>query len=187
MNKIKLLALFGESSAGKDTIQHWLVSEFTNIHGLVSYTTRPARDYETEGKEYHFTTKENFKKLIEEDKILEYTVFNWWYYGTCIDDLKKDIINVGVFNPQGIRNLLKHSKDIDILPVWIQAPEKTRLLRSLNREISPNCVEICRRFLADIDDFSQINFNYEIYLNNNDNYYGFLKRPKIEAFIKGQN
>lgn len=190
MSKIKLLALFGESSAGKDSIQHWLISEFTNIHGIVSYTTRPSRDYEIEGKEYHFTTKENFRKLITENKILEYTVFNWWYYGTCIDDLKKDIINVGVFNPEGIRNVLKHSDKIDILPVWIQAPEKTRLLRSLKREIDPNCAEICRRFLADKEDFSNIDFDYEIFLNddnNNEDYHGFLNIPKISAFMKGQN
>lgn len=186
MNKTKLLILFGESSAGKDTIQRWLVSNLPNTHGIVSYTTRPPRDYEIEGKEYHFTTKENFRKLIAENKILEYTVFNWWYYGTCIDDLKKDKINVGVFNPEGIRNLLKYSEKIDILPVWIQTSEKTRLLRSLNREINPNCIEICRRFLADVDDFSKINFNYEIYLNenNDEDYYGFLNRPMIKNFLK---
>ena len=189
MSKVKLIALFGESGAGKDTIQHWLESEFSNMHGLVSYTTRPPRDYEVEGKEYHFTTKENFKKLIAENKILEYTIFNWWYYGTCIDNLKKDMINVGVFNPEGIRKLLKHSEKIDILPVWIQASGKNRLLRSLYREINPDCTEICRRFLADQDDFSRIDFDYEIYLNNNnnENYYGILKRPKVETFIKGQN
>ena len=187
MNKIKLLALFGESSAGKDTIQHWLVSEIPNMHGLVSYTTRPPRDYEIEGKEYHFTTKEKFRELITKKKILESTVFNGWYYGTSIDELKKDKINVGVFNPEGIKQLLIPFDGIDVLPVWIQAPEKTRLLRSLNRETNPNCVEICRRFLADINDFSQIDFNYEIYLNNNDNYYTFLKRPKITTFLQGQN
>jgi guanylate kinase len=189
MNKIKLLALFGESGAGKDTIQHWLVSECTNVHGLISYTTRPPRDYEKEGQEYHFVTKEDFRELIAENKILEYNVFNYWYYGTCVDELDKDQINVGVFNPQGIRKLLKCTKDVDILPVWIQASEKDRLLRCLNREANPDCKEICRRFLADTDDFSRINFDYEIYLNNtnNENYHGFFKRPKINAFLKGQN
>jgi guanylate kinase len=190
MNKIKLLALFGESSAGKDTIQHWLTSEIPNMHGLVSYTTRPPRDYEVDGKDYHFINKQEFRRLIIEKKILECTIFNWWYYGTSIDELKKDKINVGVFNPDGIYQLLRSSqdKDIDILPVWIQVSEKIRLLRSLYREIDPNCTEICRRFLADQDDFSRIDFDYEIYLNNNNNgnYYGILKRPKVETFIKGE-
>ena len=53
MSKIKLLALFGESSAGKDSIQHWLEHNLKNTHGIVSYTTRPPREYEIEGREYH--------------------------------------------------------------------------------------------------------------------------------------
>lgn len=57
MDKIKLLALFGESSAGKDSIQHWLEQKLKNTHGMVSYTSRPPRDYETEGLEYHFVTQ----------------------------------------------------------------------------------------------------------------------------------
>ncbi len=189
MNKFKLIALFGESSAGKDSIQHWLERKFKNVHGMVSYTSRPPRDYEVEGREYHFISQEDFKKLIAENKMLEYTCFNDWYYGTNINELQKDKINVGVFNPQGIQNLLVHSDTIDILPVWIQAPEKERLLRSFSREKNPNYTEICRRFLSDQKDFSNINFEYEIFLNDKycDNYYGFLNRPKIAEFIKDKN
>lgn len=188
MSKIKLLALFGESSAGKDSIQHWLERKLKNIHGMVSYTSRPPRDYEIEGREYHFISQEEFEKLIVENKMLEHTCFNNWYYGTYINELQKGKINVGVFNPQGIRNLLSHSDTIDILPVWIQAGEKERLLRSLNREQNPNCAEVCRRFLADQKDFANIEFEHEIFLNDKENreYYGFLNRPKILNFIEGQ-
>ena len=188
MDRIKLLALFGESSAGKDSIQHWLERKLKNIHGMVSYTSRLPRDYEIEGREYHFISQEEFKKLIIENKMLEYTCFNNWYYGTYINELQKGKINVGVFNPQGIRNLLSHSDTIDILPVWIRAGEKERLLRSLNREQNPNCVEICRRFLEDQKDFANIEFEHEIFLNDKENeeYYGFLNRPKILNFLKGQ-
>ena len=75
-----------------------------------------------------------------------------------------------------------------MLPVYIQVDEKTRLLRTLNREKNPDCEEICRRFLADKKDFKNIDFDYEIFLNdkNGDSYYGFLKRPKVEEFLKGQ-
>ena len=155
---------------------------------MVSYTSRPPRDYEIEGREYHFISQEEFEKLIVENKMLEHTCFNNWYYGTYINELQKGKINVGVFNPQGIRNLLSHSDTIDILPVWIQAGEKERLLRSLNREQNPNCTEVCRRFLADQKDFANIEFEYEIFLNDKENgeYYGFLNRPKILNFIEGQ-
>lgn len=186
MNKIKLLALFGESSAGKDTIQHWLVQNLNNAHGMVSYTSRPPRDYEKDGKEYHFVSFREFENLVKANKILEHSYFNNWDYGTHIDELQKDKINIGVFNPEGIRSLLKHSDTIDILPVWIKVGEKERLLRSLKREQNPNCEEICRRFLADVRDFKNINFDYEIFCNDKDDdeFYGIFKRPKVAEFLK---
>lgn len=123
--------------------------------------------------------------------MLEYTYFNGWYYGTHKYTLIRNInnnINIGVFNPDGIRTLLTKS-DIEILPVWIKTNDKIRLLRSLNREQNPNCEEICRRFLTDKEDFSNIEFDYEIFLNNSDkdNYYGFFNRPKIKEFINNKN
>ena len=49
MNKIKLLALFGESGVGKSTIQHWLVNNLPNTHKIIPCTSRPPRDYEKDG------------------------------------------------------------------------------------------------------------------------------------------
>jgi hypothetical protein len=62
-------------------------------------------------------------------------------------------------------------------------------LRSLKREIYPNCTEICRRFLADQKDFQGIDFEYEFFLNDTDtdHYIGFLNRPKVAAFLKDKN
>ena len=176
MNKIKVLALFGESSAGKDSIQHWLCENFDNMHKMISYTTRPPRNYEQDGREYHFLpSADAFFTLFINNKFLEISTFNNWFYGTSINDLDSDKINVGVFNPEGVRSLLKYDDKIEILPVWIQVDDKTRLLRSLKREENPNCEEICRRFLADKKDFSNINFDYEIFLNDKycDNYYAY--------------
>lgn len=185
MEKIKLLALFGESSAGKDTIQHWLVQNIDNANKIISYTTRPPRVGEQDGVNYHFISTTDFENLIVKDKWLEYTIFNNWYYGTHIDELKANKINIGVFNPFSIRMLL-YNNNIDILPIWIQVDDKTRLLRSLQREKNPDCEEICRRFLADKKDFKNISFDYEVYLNDNEdnNYYGILNRPKIANFLK---
>ena len=124
MDKIKLLALFGESSTGKDSIQRWLCQNFDNIHGIISYTTRPPRDYEKDGQDYYFISDEKFSQLLAEDKLLETTTFNNWFYGTSIDELKSNKINIGVFNPTGIRNLLNKSDIISTLPVWIQTSQE---------------------------------------------------------------
>lgn len=192
MQKIKIIALFGESCAGKDSIQRWLEKELSFVHRPISYTSRPKRDYEQEGKDYHFVSKKEFEELIVQNKMIEYVKFNDWYYGTCIDELDEEKINVGVFDPSRIRNLLQHLDVLDVLPVWIQTKDKERLLRSLKREENPDCVEICRRFLADKEDFSNIDFEYNIFLNDDNNYtnhyyHRFLNKPEIQKFMLGLN
>lgn len=185
MSKIKLIALFGESGTGKDTIQKWLVNT-CEMNGLVSYTTRPRRKGEINGTDYCFIDENFFKDLISQNRLLEYTVFNNWYYGTPSMDLRSENINVGVFNIIGINNIKLAFKDkIDVLPIKIEAGQKTRLMRALQREANPNCSEICRRFLADEKDFHCIPFDYEVFDNNanNDEFYGLLNRPQVKVFL----
>ena len=55
MEKIKILALFGKSGAGKDTVQKYIVKKIPSLfNGIVSCTTRPQREFEYNGKDYHF-------------------------------------------------------------------------------------------------------------------------------------
>ena len=101
--------------------------------------------------------------------MIEATSFNNdWFYGTDINDLKEDKINVGVFNPAGIECIIEDNR-LDLVIVYVTASEKTRLLRNLNREENPNCHEICRRFLADEKDFSYIESLDNIYIYQNEN------------------
>lgn len=152
--KYRIVALFGKSGAGKDTIQKYLVKHLVNSKGIVSYTTRPKRDYEKDGVDYNFISEYDFMGNIESHKMLEYAEFRKWYYGTCIEGLEIDKINIGVFNLDGINTLLKDDR-VTILPIFIDAPAKVRIERSLQREENPDCVEICRRFLADEKDFNK--------------------------------
>ena len=97
--------------------------------------------------------------------MLEATVFKGWGYGTPLEALKQDKINVGVFNPEGIECLLADSR-LEVLPIYIYAPDKVRLIRALNRELNPDCAEICRRYEADERDFRDIDFDYSIFDNS---------------------
>ena len=98
--------------------------------------------------------------------MLEYTEFNNWYYGTGLNSVDKRYVNVGVFNPEGIRILIQDPR-IDIIVVRVCASDKTRLLRQINREANPNIDEIIRRWHTDEEDFSNLDFHY-IAVNNND-------------------
>lgn len=185
--KYKIIALFGKSGAGKDTIQKWMVANLPNMKDIVSYTTRPKRDYEQEGIDYHFINHTQFAEKVLDGSMLEATEFNHWFYGTSIDELDINKINVGVFNVFGIQCLLQDNR-LDVLPVYIDCYDKTRLLRTLNRENNPDCYEICRRYMTDEDDFNKIDFDYVTYLNNTGDatYFNIHKIPTIADFIKGQ-
>lgn len=159
--KIKVIALIGKAASGKDSIARALLEKESSAHGIVSCTSRPKRDYEINGRDYTFMTPEEFALAIEEDKMLEVTNFNDWWYGTSIDSLKADTINVGVFNPEGIHSLLEDNR-IDLTVYYIIATDKTRIMRQLSRESVPNISEIFRRYKTDDADFQEhyLDFDY---------------------------
>ena len=163
MNKIKIVALFGPSSSGKDTLAKQLAT-YPNISEIISCTTRPQRDYEQDGVDYYFLTTNQFAEKVINGSMLEATTFRDWFYGTPLESLSPNMINVGVFNKQGIECLLQDSRLL-VVPVLVTCEDKTRLLRSLERETNPDCEEICRRFLADLQDFEVIDFDYLTYYN----------------------
>lgn len=166
MDKIKILALFGKSASGKDSIQKWIVSNYPRLtNKIVSCTTRPPRSGEQDGVDYFFLSDEEFAKKVLDGSMLEATSFREWFYGTALDQLDPDKINVGVFNLTGVECILDDPR-LDVVPVWIYASDKTRLRRSLDREDNPDCKEICRRFLADEKDFEEADdFDYFGWVN----------------------
>lgn len=76
MERIKIIALFGKSGAGKDTIQKRLTEKLVNAHGIVSCTTRPIREKEKDGIDYNFLSVEDFTKKVLNGEMLEATEFN---------------------------------------------------------------------------------------------------------------
>lgn len=164
--KIKILALFGKSASGKDTIQKWIVENFPELtKGIISCTTRPPRSGEQDGVNYFFLSDEEFAKKVLDGSMLEATSFREWLYGTALDQLDPDKINIGVFNLTGIECILNDHR-LEVAPVWVHASDKTRLMRSLSREDQPDCKEICRRFLADEKDFDEMDdFDYFGWVN----------------------
>lgn len=147
MGKIKVVALVGKAGAGKDYLMKEM-AEDNFYHIIVSSTTRPKRDYEVEGKDYHFLSYEEFAAA----RFLETASFNGWHYGTRYEDLDPDRTNIGVFNPTGLKSLAAQ-EDIDLEIVYVKASAKTRLLRQLHREEYPDVYEIIRRFGTDETDF----------------------------------
>lgn len=164
MNKKKIIVAFmGQAGAGKDTIANALYEDiqkrkdFPSTSLIVSCTTRPPREGELNGVNYHFLSTDEFGQKVLNGDMLEATCFNEWFYGTAKSALSGDI-NIGVFNPEGIYSLLEsHNKDIYLIVYYVLASGKTRLLRQLNREENPDIDEILRRYKADEIDFADLN------------------------------
>ena len=121
--------------------------------------------------------------------MLEATVFNDWCYGTSVNNLDKDCLNIGVFNPEGVE-ILQEASNVDLEVIYIIADDKVRLLRQLNREEHPDCNEIVRRFGTDKQDFSEARIDYVIVpdyriQNNGDKPIDLLAQEFAAAYALG--
>lgn len=158
MKKYNIVAICGKAGAGKDALLQALAKIYPEAHIKVSYTTRPPRDYEVDGKDYHFITRDEFIQLIEEGKMLEAAEFNGWVYGTSVLDLVEDKLNFGVFNPAGVEALDNHDF-LNVLLIMCDCPDHIRLIRQLSRENTPNVEEVLRRYNTDRFDFSEFDIS----------------------------
>ncbi|MDO5026393.1 MAG: guanylate kinase [Tissierellia bacterium] len=113
MKKGFLLVISGPSGVGKGTVLHDLMNTQSNLVYSVSATTRKKRDGEIEGVSYFYKSHEEFEKMIDEDKFLEYAHVHNNYYGTP-KDFVEDKINEGKIvileiDVQGALNIKKNT------------------------------------------------------------------------------
>lgn len=160
----KIIAICGKAGSGKDTILQRVVAACPQLHEIVSCTTRPMREGEADGINYFYLTGEQFGEKVLRGEMLEATCFNDWFYGTSYDSLRSDCVNIAVLNPEGIDSIIAH-KNIEMVVFYVEAKDKTRLLRQLNRETDPDLYEIIRRFRADELDFEDLDFHHNVLIN----------------------
>jgi len=159
----KIFCVMGKSSSGKDTLYQMLQEEL-HFSTIVPYTTRPIREGETEGVEYHFITDEKVNKLQEEGKIIELraydTIYGVWKYLT-VDDAQVDLtVNnyLIIGTVESYQKLRAYYGEEHLVPIYIEVDNGIRLQRALDREklqAEPKYAEMCRRFLADETDFAK--------------------------------
>lgn len=188
----KMVVFMGKAGAGKDSTMQQvlkLLAEkniISEVHEIVSCTSRPIRENEAHGINYYYYHPDDFAMKIINDEMLEFTNFNNWWYGTSYDSVRSDgIVNIGVFNPSGVRQLLDRP-DCDVTVYWVTTSDKQRLYRQLSREESPDVKEIIRRFNADEEDFADIDFDYTEVVNETfDDFYANSEQIacQIESMI----
>ena len=165
MESGKIFYLIGKSCAGKDTIYKNLMEQ-QSFHTMVLYTTRPMRDGEVEGREYHFVTEKEMQELEREDRVIERRSYNTvqglWHYFTVddgqLDTQKGHYLLLGTL--ESYKKMREYYGEENVVTLYIEVEDGMRLERALCRERQqkkPNYTELCRRYLADEEDFSDEN------------------------------
>lgn len=166
----------GRSGSGKDTIAKELLEKNPDLQPIVTYTTRPMRPGEIDGKEYHFCDTDNLNWYRDTNNIVEERIYHTaqgtWFYFTVNDgqfDLEhKDYLVTGSLEMYD--SYIEYFGEENIEMIYLEVPEKELLERTIKREntkANPNYAEVCRRFYADSKDFSEDNLiTHGIYKNN---------------------
>ena len=159
----KIYCVMGKSSSGKDSIYHEIMEKGAlGLKPIIPYTTRPIRDGEQDGREYHFCTEDTVQRLQDAGRIMELraynTVYGVWKYFTVDDEQ----INLNKYNYLYIVTLEGYTKIQEyfgadrVVPIYIEVEDGERLMRAIAREQKrdvPKYEEMCWRFLADSADF----------------------------------
>lgn len=162
----KIYYVMGKSSSGKDTIYKRLMESHPQLRTIVPYTTRPIREGEKDGVEYFFVDADRLKEMQEAEQVIEVRSYDTkcgvWTYFTAddgqIDLSRNDYLMIGTL--VSYRALREYFGEDKIISIYIEVEDGMRLSRALERErrqAEPKYAELCRRFLADSEDFSEDN------------------------------
>jgi len=163
----KIFVIIGKSATGKDTVYKKLLEDRElNLKTCITYTTRPIRDSETNGVEYFFVDEEVLNKFQKENKIIEHRSYNTmhgvWHYFTANDgQIKLDEANYLMLGTlESFIQIRDYFGAENVIPIYLEVEDGKRLIRAVMREQKqkqPKFAEVCRRFLADEEDFSEEN------------------------------
>lgn len=187
-----LLVICGKMCSGKDTVVKRLVNH--GFKKVVTYTTRPPRKGEKDGINYHFISKGEFKKKIQDGFFLEWRSCKVasgeeWYYGSAREDIvnvKDNQKRVVILSPSGVDKMyeIKRSCPVDFRIVWLKASWATILSRSKMR--GDDREETVRRIESDGQDFCVMDlFANKVVWNNLDCELGDVVQEIVD-YVNGE-
>lgn len=151
MNKGSLFVMSGPSGTGKGTICKVLEQE-KGIFLSVSSTTREIRVGEKDGITYNYTTRDNFRRMIDEGKMLEWATYDGNYYGTpkttvesMLNEGKNVILEIDVQGAFKVKEIFPETVMIFVLPPSMEELKKRLIERGREGEDSiQNRMEVAR-------------------------------------------
>ncbi|MFQ5963996.1 MAG: guanylate kinase [Candidatus Scalinduaceae bacterium] len=144
--KGRLVIISGPSGSGKTTICKQLTMN-SRIKRSISYTTRNPRKGEKEGIDYHFIKRNEFEKLVDEGKLIEYEEYCGSLYGTPLGPIKETIKNGGTFilavDVKGAMEIMR--KISKVTSIFIMPPDDDTLRQRLKERLTDSEVNINTR------------------------------------------
>lgn len=158
----RIFYIMGKSASGKDSVYKRLITDL-NLNPVIMYTTRPMRKNEQNGREYYFVSHDVFEKMCHDGEVIESrtynTVYGEWIYFTADNSINTEKDSICIGTPESYLKVRERFGSM-VVPVYIEVDDGVRLIRAVERERSqkePRYKELCRRFIADCDDFSEEN------------------------------
>jgi len=171
MNNIFVVS--GPSGVGKDTIISELKKQGLEFREIITTTTRPMRQGESQGNPYWFVSKEEFEDLIRKNKLVEWADVYGYYYGSQKKDVEKYLNDslpiIFKVDPQGAKTIKKefpNSKVIFIAPENIDNLEKRLKKRGQDKpEVIKKRLKEAREEIKNLSFWDAVVINKEGKLN----------------------
>ena len=124
-----MIVIAGASASGKTEAAKLLAKKY-GITKIITTTTRPMRQGEVDKRDYFFVSKEEFERMIQDDKFVEYTLYNGNMYGSTKDQIADN--RCVVIDPAGLRSYIALKND-SIVTFFLEADENIRRKRMIER------------------------------------------------------
>ncbi len=168
-----LFIISAPSGSGKTTLTNELLKLVKDLEFSISYTTRPPRGSEQDGREYFFVSKSDFERMIDADEFLEHACVFGHYYGTAKRFLaeafskgKDLVLDIDVQGAEQVKKKMPEAVSIFIMPPSREILEFRLRNRSHNEHVDDETV---RRRLdgarKEIENYSKYDY---ILVNEND-------------------
>lgn len=181
--------IIGPTAVGKSSMLDKLLKEFDSLRDIVTYTTRPMRQGESEGNPYHFVTEEQFKKLRDEGRFVEWAFVHGRLYGTPKDQIeaaaREGCVNIADVDVQGAKKLMQLYPDgvttIFLMPPSIDALRQRFIKRGVTSEADlAKRLESAQAEMSQAQDFQHVLINEDF-----DSCYAGLRKI-VENLLKNQ-
>jgi guanylate kinase len=180
MQKNTIFILSGPAGTGKTTLWHALEVQVPHIEKVVTTTSRTMREWEIDGKHYHFITQEAFERKIHAKDLIEYAIVHTNLYGSTYSELDRIIdINkspIYIIEPQWMIHLkpLLEDKWYKVVTIFLLPPSIDELKRRLHGRWTETKEQFEIRLATAMTELEQQDF-YDIKIINDE-----LEHAKIE-------